>query len=213
MTSDVALILGIDGLANGAVYLLAGLGPGADLLGHAGGVRAVRRRRRVRRARAWPRSRPAACRRRSGWSRRSPLLARGGRGRRAWCAAARPRASRAPCSAGACCRRCPCLLAWAVGGPRRAAARCRSSRAVAAGGADHAAGRARGAAADRRRVGAGAADRLAGAALPAVRASGLLFFGPEGSRTAPLAGGALTLRRGFPVSGQVMLMVGVGASC
>ena len=51
---------------------------------------------------------------------------------------------------------------------------------------------------------------VAGAALPAVRASGLLFFGPEGSRTAPLVGGALTLPGGFPVSGQVMLMVGVG---
>jgi branched-chain amino acid transport system permease protein len=35
---------------------------------------------------------------------------------------------------------------------------------------------------------------------------GLLFFGPEGSRTAPLAGGALTLG-GFSVSGQVLLMV------
>ncbi len=37
---------------------------------------------------------------------------------------------------------------------------------------------------------------------------GLLFFGPEGSRTAPLAGGALTLGDGFTVSGQVLLMVG-----
>ena len=36
---------------------------------------------------------------------------------------------------------------------------------------------------------------------------GLLFFGPEGSRTAPLASGALTLG-GFSVSGQVLLMVG-----
>jgi branched-chain amino acid transport system permease protein len=36
---------------------------------------------------------------------------------------------------------------------------------------------------------------------------GLLFFGPEGSRTAPLAGGALSLG-GFSVSGQVLLMVG-----
>jgi len=36
---------------------------------------------------------------------------------------------------------------------------------------------------------------------------GLLFFGPEGSRTAPLAGGAITLG-GFTVSGQVLLMVG-----
>ena len=37
---------------------------------------------------------------------------------------------------------------------------------------------------------------------------GLLFFGPEGSRTTPLASGALTLGDGFTVSGQVLLMVG-----
>ncbi|HSC64184.1 MAG TPA: branched-chain amino acid ABC transporter permease [Caldimonas sp.] len=36
---------------------------------------------------------------------------------------------------------------------------------------------------------------------------GLLFFGPEGSRTAPLAGGAISVG-GFSVSGQVLLMVG-----
>ena len=36
---------------------------------------------------------------------------------------------------------------------------------------------------------------------------GLLFFGPEGFRTAPLAGGSLTLPGGFPLSGQVMLML------
>ena len=36
---------------------------------------------------------------------------------------------------------------------------------------------------------------------------GLLFFGPEGSRTAPLVGGSLSLG-GFSVSGQVLLMVG-----
>lgn len=37
---------------------------------------------------------------------------------------------------------------------------------------------------------------------------GLLFFGPEGFRTAPIATGAFTLPGGLPVSGQVMLMVG-----
>jgi branched-chain amino acid transport system permease protein len=36
---------------------------------------------------------------------------------------------------------------------------------------------------------------------------GLLFFGPEGSRTQPLASGAVTLGDGFNVSGQVILMV------
>jgi branched-chain amino acid transport system permease protein len=37
---------------------------------------------------------------------------------------------------------------------------------------------------------------------------GLLFFGPEGSRTQALASGMLTLGDGFTVSGQVILMVG-----
>jgi branched-chain amino acid transport system permease protein len=36
---------------------------------------------------------------------------------------------------------------------------------------------------------------------------GLLFFGPEGFRTAPLASGSITLPGGFPVSGQVVLML------
>ncbi|MGD9943562.1 MAG: branched-chain amino acid ABC transporter permease [Burkholderiaceae bacterium] len=35
---------------------------------------------------------------------------------------------------------------------------------------------------------------------------GLMFFGPEGSRTAPLVGGAISLG-GFSVSGQVLLMI------
>jgi len=36
---------------------------------------------------------------------------------------------------------------------------------------------------------------------------GLLFFGPEGSRTRPLAGGALQLAEGFSMSGQTVLMI------
>ena len=36
---------------------------------------------------------------------------------------------------------------------------------------------------------------------------GLLFFGPEGSRTAPLASGSIRLAEGFMVSGQVILMI------
>lgn len=36
---------------------------------------------------------------------------------------------------------------------------------------------------------------------------GLLFFGPEGFRTAPLASGGLSLPGGFPVSAQVLLML------
>jgi branched-chain amino acid transport system permease protein len=41
---------------------------------------------------------------------------------------------------------------------------------------------------------------------------GLLFFGPEGSRTAPLAEGSLTLPGGFPLSAQVMLMIGAAVA-
>ena len=37
---------------------------------------------------------------------------------------------------------------------------------------------------------------------------GLLFFGPEGSRTTPLTSAMFTLGDGFTVSGQVVLMVG-----
>ena len=37
---------------------------------------------------------------------------------------------------------------------------------------------------------------------------GLLFFGPEGSRTQALAGGSIALGDGFTVSGQIVLMVG-----
>ncbi|MFM0500738.1 branched-chain amino acid ABC transporter permease [Paraburkholderia caffeinilytica] len=37
---------------------------------------------------------------------------------------------------------------------------------------------------------------------------GLLFFGPEGSRTDPLISGSVTLGHGFPISGQVILMIG-----
>jgi branched-chain amino acid transport system permease protein len=36
---------------------------------------------------------------------------------------------------------------------------------------------------------------------------GLLFFGPEGSRTKPLAGGMLQVAEGFSMSGQTVLMI------
>lgn len=38
---------------------------------------------------------------------------------------------------------------------------------------------------------------------------GLLFFGPEGFRTAPLVGGVLQIGGGLSISGQVMLMIAV----
>ena len=47
MTPDIALILGIDGIATGSIYVLVGLGPRSDFLGHARGFRAVRRHCRL----------------------------------------------------------------------------------------------------------------------------------------------------------------------
>lgn len=41
---------------------------------------------------------------------------------------------------------------------------------------------------------------------------GLLFFGPEGARTAPLVGGSLELMDGVSVSGQTLLMVGAAVA-
>jgi len=51
-----------------------------------------------------------------------------------------------------------------------------------------------------------AADRVARAALPAVGARPVVLRA-EGYRTAPIASGSLTLPGGLPVSGQVMLML------
>ena len=141
--------------------------PGADLLGHAGGVRALRRRRRLRGAEPGGlRDRPPAADHRAG--RDAGRAGRAGRDRAACFAAARRGASRSALLGWGVLPALPCLAAWAIAG-RGAPALLQVAVAVAAGGADRAAARARRAAADRRRVGAGAADRLAGAALPALR--------------------------------------------
>ena len=50
MTPDIGLILGIDGIATGSIYVLVGLGPRSHLLRHARRLRSVRRHRRVLRA-------------------------------------------------------------------------------------------------------------------------------------------------------------------
>ena len=100
----------------------------------------------------------------------------------------------------------PCLLAWARGAARRAARRCRSRPRCCWW------------CRSRRWSRAWRLQPIADASVLVLlivslalhfllSGLGLLFFGPEGSRTAPLAGGALTLAGGFPVSGQVMLMV------
>jgi hypothetical protein len=66
MTWDVALILGIDGLANGAVYLLAGLGLVLIFsVTRVVFVPSATWRRSPRSA--WRRSRPGVGRRRSRW--------------------------------------------------------------------------------------------------------------------------------------------------
>ena len=176
MTWDVALILGIDGLANGAVYLLAGLGlvlifsvtrvvfvPFGDVAAFA--------------ALSLAAFESAGCRRRSGWWRRlrcSPLavevrslVVRGE-------IAAHPAGARrlGPAAGDALPRR--------LGDRRPAGAGDAAGRGRGpAGGADHPAGGAHRPAADRRCLGAGAADRLAGAALPALR-TGAAVLRPRG---------------------------------
>ena len=182
---------------------------GADLLGHAGRVRAVRRHRRLRGADAGGvRDRAPAGDDRRWWRRwrcwrRRPRSA-------AWCGAARPGASRARCSAwGVLPAACPALLAWLAARPGVPAA---LQIAVAV------------------LLVVPIAPLLARVVFqPIADASvlvllivslalhfllsglGLLFFGPEGSRTAAARRAAsLALGDGFIVSGQVVLMVGVG---
>jgi branched-chain amino acid transport system permease protein len=207
MTPEVALILGIDGLANGAVYLLAGLGlvlifsvtrvvfvPFGDVAAFAALSLAAFEAGKA----------PATI----GLVATLAALALAVE-LTAWSGAARPSASRAPCSAGACCPRCPCLAAWAIAG-RAVPSLLQVAVAVA--------------------LVVPIIPLVARVALqPIADASvlvlliaslalhfllsglGLIFFGPEGTRTAPLVGGAITLG-GFAVSGQVLLMVGASVA-
>ena len=203
MTWDVALILGIDGLANGAVYLLAGLGlvlifsvtrvvfvPFGDVAAFAALSLAAFETGRMP-ATVWMVATLAvlalAVEVRSlvarGESRRIPRALLG------W----------------GLLPALPCLAAWAIAG-RQAPAMLQVAVAVL--------------------LVVPIIPLVARIALqPIADASvlvlliaslalhfllsglGLLFFGPEGSRTAPLVGGALSLGS-FPVSGQVLLMVG-----
>jgi branched-chain amino acid transport system permease protein len=203
MTPDVALILAIDGLANGAVYLLAGLGlvlifsvtrvvfvPFGDVAAFAALSLAALETGRMPATAGLVATLAvlaAAVEARS--------LVRKGEARRI------PRAL----VGWAVLPALPCLAAWAIAG-RGAPALLQVAVAVA--------------------LVVPIIPLVARIALqPIADASvlvlliaslalhfllsglGLLFFGPEGSRTAPLVGGAITLAEGFTVSGQVLLMV------
>ena len=203
MTPEVALILGIDGLANGAVYLLAGLGlvlifsvtrvvfvPFGDVAAFAALSLAAFETGRV----------PATI----GLVATLAVLALAVEIRSLVVRGEARRIPRAVVGWGVL-PALPCLAAWAIAG-RAAPAPVQVVVAVA--------------------LVVPIIPLVARVALqPIADASvlvlliaslalhylltglGLLFFGPEGSRTAPLAGGAISLG-GFSVSGQVLLMVG-----
>jgi len=203
MTPEVALILGIDGLANGAVYLLAGLGlvlifsvtrvvfvPFGDVAAFAALSLAAFETGRV----------PATI----GLVATLAVLALAVEIRSLVVRGESRRIPRAVLGWGVL-PALPCLAAWAIAG-RGAPAAVQVVVAVA--------------------LVVPIIPLVARVALqPIADASvlvlliaslalhyllsglGLLFFGPEGSRTAPLAGGAISLG-GFSVSGQVLLMVG-----
>ncbi len=203
MTPEVALILGIDGLANGAVYLLAGLGlvlifsvtrvvfvPFGDVAAFAALSLAAFETGRV----------PATI----GLVATLAVLALAVEIRSLVVRGEARRIPRAVLGWGVL-PALPCLAAWAIAG-RAAPAPVQVAVAVA--------------------LVVPIIPLVARVALqPIADASvlvlliaslalhyllsglGLLFFGPEGSRTAPLAGGAISLG-GFSVSGQVLLMVG-----
>ena len=203
MTPEVALILGIDGLANGAVYLLAGLGlvlifsvtrvvfvPFGDVAAFAALSLAAFETGRV----------PATI----GLVATLAVLALVVEIRSLVVRGETKRIPRAVLGWGVL-PALPCLAAWAIAG-RAAPAPLQVAVAVA--------------------LVVPIIPLVARVALqPIADASvlvlliaslalhyllsglGLLFFGPEGSRTAPLAGGAISIA-GFSVSGQVLLMVG-----
>jgi branched-chain amino acid transport system permease protein len=203
MTPEVALILGIDGLANGAVYLLAGLGlvlifsvtrvvfvPFGDVAAFAALSLAAFETGRV----------PATI----GLVATLAVLALAVEIRSLVVRGEARRIPRAVLGWGVL-PALPCIAAWAIAG-RAAPAAVQVAVAVA--------------------LVVPIIPLVARVALQPIADSsvlvlliaslalhyllsglGLLFFGPEGSRTAPLAGGAISLG-GFSVSGQVLLMVG-----
>jgi branched-chain amino acid transport system permease protein len=203
MTWDVALILGIDGLANGAVYLLAGLGlvlifsvtrvvfvPFGDVVAFSALSLAAFEAGRAPATIGLVLTLAALAVLAEAWS-----LWRRGEARRI------PRAL----VGWGLLPALPCLAAWAIAG-RAVPGALQVVIAIA--------------------LVVPIAPLVARIALqPIADASvlvllivslalhfllsglGLLFFGPEGSRTGPLASGSLTLPGGFPVSAQVLLMM------
>jgi len=204
MTWDVALILGIDGLANGAVYLLAGLGlvlifsvtrvvfvPFGDVAAFAALSLAAFETGR----------RPATI----GLVLTLALIAVLVE---SWSLARRGQARRIPRAVlgWGLLPALPCAAAWAIAGQAGVPAALQVMVAIA--------------------LVVPVTPLVARIALqPMADASvlvlliaslalhfllsglGLLFFGPEGSRTAPLASGSLALPGGFTVSAQVLLMI------
>lgn len=206
MTWDLALILGVDGLANGAVYLLAGLGlvlifsvtrvvfvPFGDIAAFAALSLAA-----FEAGRLPPTVGLVAVLAALATIVELASLARRGEYR------AMPRAV----LAWGVLPALPCLLAWAIGGSegQKAAPALAIASSVL--------------------LAVPLAPLVARVALQPIAdastlvllivslalhfllsALGLLFFGPEGFRTNALVGGSLQLAEGFSVSGQVLLMI------
>jgi len=204
MTWDVALILGIDGLANGAVYLLAGLGlvlifsvtrvvfvPFGDVAAFAALSLAAFETGRRPATIGLVLTLAAIAVLVESWS-----LARRGQKRRI------PRAL----FGWGVLPALPCLAAWAIAGRAGIASALQVAVAIAL------------VVPITPLVARIALQPIADASVLVLLIAslalhfllsglGLLFFGPEGSRTAPLASGSLALPGGFTMSAQVLLMI------
>ena len=203
MTWDVALILGIDGLANGAVYLLAGLGlvlifsvtrvvfvPFGDVVAFAALSLAAFEAGRT----------PATI----GLVLTLAVLALLAEAWSLWRSGQAHRIPRAVLGWGLL-PALPCLAAWVIAGRAvPAVLQIVVAIALVVPIAPLVARVALQPIADASAL----VLLIASLALHfALSGLGLLFFGPEGMRTGPLLSGALTLPGGFPVSAQVMLMI------
>ncbi|HSV45352.1 MAG TPA: branched-chain amino acid ABC transporter permease, partial [Ramlibacter sp.] len=203
MTWDVALILGIDGLANGAIYLLAGLGlvlifsvtrvvfvPFGDVAAFSALSLAAFEAGRL----------PPTV----GLVLTLALLATA---TEVWSLVRRGESSKIPRAVlgWGVLPMLPCLLAWAVAGHQvPQAVLIAAAIALVVPVTPLVARVALQPIADASVL----VLLIASLALHFLLSGlGLLFFGPEGFRTAPLASGGLTLPGGFPISGQVLLML------